>query len=82
MAGVSFGAKRTFRVSSKKDMTVMIAGESVDISKGRTAFDLEWPSGALVVMDGEFQNEFKHSVPVMKKVKDPRVSLTFRTHSE
>ena len=31
-------------------------------------------------MKGEFQKEFTHEIPVQKKVKNCRYSLTFRKH--
>ncbi len=37
---------------------------------------------SLLVMDGDFQSQYKHEIPVEKKVKGERISLTFRSHSE
>jgi len=31
-------------------------------------------------MQGEFQKEFTHEIPIQKKILDERISLTFRKH--
>jgi alkylated DNA repair dioxygenase AlkB len=62
---LSFGAERIFRVRSKT-------------TKDR--WDIIAKSGQLLCMAGKFQAEFTHEVPVMKKVTQPRISLTFRYH--
>lgn len=65
IASVSLGAPRDFDVRvirNKKDKT-------------RVALE----HGDLVVMGGEeFQNYYQHSIPQRKRVKDPRLNLTFR----
>jgi len=33
-------------------------------------------------MGGNFQKEFTHEIPVEKKIKEVRYSLTFRKHYE
>lgn len=38
--------------------------------------------GSLLVMRGETQTHWEHSLPVMKRVKGPRINLTFRTICE
>lgn len=68
VACISFGAKRLFRVREKKS--------------GKVVLDYEIPPCSLLVMDGDFQKEFTHEVPVRKKIKDTRWSLTFRHHSK
>ena len=35
----------------------------------------------LLVMQGEFQREFTHEIPIQKRVKDERISITFRHHT-
>ena len=35
--------------------------------------------GALLVMKGDTQENWKHQIPKTRKVKGPRVNLTFRT---
>ncbi len=35
---------------------------------------------SVVHMSGDFQKEFTHEIPVEKKVREARISLTFRHH--
>lgn len=66
VAGISLGASRTFRVRPKE-------------GKGYT--DVETKNGQLIVMDGEnFQKIYTHEIPKRLKVKEARISLTFRRH--
>lgn len=44
--------------------------------------DLITHHGQLLVMDGHFQKEFTHEIPVSKKVSEPRISLTARYHQK
>ena len=37
-------------------------------------------SGNMVQMSGNFQKEFTHEIPVEKKIKEERISFTFRRH--
>lgn len=67
-AMLAFGATRTFRIKRKDP-------------RERT-LDYEYPSGSLLVMDGEFQNEFTQEMPPRRRVKDESVVLTFRKHME
>jgi alkylated DNA repair dioxygenase AlkB len=62
IASVSFGATRRFDLRHQD-------GEKHSI-------DLE--DRSVLLMSGELQNYWKHSVPVQKKVKEPRINLTFR----
>lgn len=67
VAGISYGpAKRIFRIRDKKSNKIV--------------FNYEHEPCTLIVMDGKFQDEFKHEIPVQKKIKDERISLTFRVH--
>ena len=36
-------------------------------------------NGSLIVMLGDTQQYWKHSIPKEKRVKGPRINLTFRT---
>ncbi len=66
VAGISLGASRTFRVRPKE---------------GTGYTDVETKNGQLLVMDGEkFQKTYTHEIPKRLKVKEPRISLTFRKH--
>jgi alkylated DNA repair dioxygenase AlkB len=62
IASVSFGATRRFDIRHKD-------GE-------RLSINLE--DGSVLIMTGELQQYWKHQVPVQRKVKEPRINLTFR----
>lgn len=65
IASISLGASRRFLFRKKDD------------PKKIHEFFLE--SGSLIVMSGEdTQKHWQHSVPKMKRVKEPRLNLTFR----
>lgn len=64
IASVSLGAPRRFVFRHKAD-------------KEKTEIMLA--HGSLLVMRGETQSHWEHSLPVMKRVKSPRINLTFRT---
>lgn len=64
IASVSLGAEREFRLKHK------CADDKVSVL-------LE--SGSLLVMKGSTQSHWLHSVPKSKKIKTPRINLTFRT---
>ncbi len=67
VACIAFGATRTFRIRNKQDNKIV----------------LNYPhkSGTLLVMEGNFQSEFKHEIPIQKKVQGERISVTFRNHA-
>ena len=64
---VAYGATRIFRLRQKPSKKIVM--------------DIEQKSGMLICMTGWCQVEFKHEVPVQKKVLTPRISLTFRRHA-
>lgn len=64
IASLSLGAERKFSLKHKKD-------------KETVSTLLE--NGSLLVMKGETQTNWLHSLPKTKKVTTPRVNLTFRT---
>ena len=59
---VSFGASRKFYLKHLDG----------------TLFKTVLHHGDLLVMEGETQDHFKHSVPKEMKVKEPRINMTFR----
>ncbi len=63
IASVSLGATRRF------DLRHRLTGETVKVLL---------PSGSILVMAGRTQREWLHQVPRTKKVKEPRINLTFR----
>jgi alkylated DNA repair dioxygenase AlkB len=62
----SFGAVRKFRIREKESGKMMV--------------DVPTENDKILQMCGDFQKEFTHEIPVEKKVKDVRVSFTFRKH--
>jgi alkylated DNA repair dioxygenase AlkB len=64
VASLSFGAERKFSFKHKK------TGETVSLL-------LE--NGSLLLMKGSTQINWLHRLPPTKKIKEPRVNLTFRT---
>lgn len=67
VAAISFGAVRKFRIRDNERKIVA---------------DVPTEHGSLMVMMGDFQKKFTHEVPVEKKIKEPRWSITFRHHKE
>ena len=65
--GISIGATRKFRIKNKK-------------TKEKT--DILMTDGMILQMGGDFQKEFTHEIPREAKVKESRVSFTFRYHLE
>lgn len=68
VVGISYGATRTFRIRNKQTKAIV--------------FDYQQEPGTLLVMEGDFQKEFTHEIPIQKKIKDERISITFRHHIE
>ena len=66
IASLSFGAERKFMLKHKK-------------TKDTLSLMLE--PGSLLVMKGATQTNWLHSLPKSKKIKHPRVNLTFRIMS-
>lgn len=66
VVAISYGATRTFRIRDKKT--------------NKRVIDLPMESGCMIHMSGDFQSEFKHEVPVQKRVQGTRYSFTFRRH--
>jgi alkylated DNA repair dioxygenase AlkB len=65
IASVSLGATRRFDLRHNED-----ASEK---------FQIELTTGSLILMTGTLQHYWQHQIPVQKKVKEPRINLTFRT---
>ena len=61
---ISYGAVRKFRI--RDDAGIVM--------------DVPTISGSIMWMQGDFQKEFTHEIPVEKKVKTSRTSFTFRSH--
>ena len=63
---ISYGALRKFRIRNKRT--------------GKIEIDVPTDPTKMIQMVGNFQKEFTHEIPIEKKVKDIRYSLTFRKH--
>lgn len=64
IASVSLGAERIFKLKHRK------SGEVVSVLL---------QNGSLLVMKGETQHHWVHTMPKTKKITTPRINLTFRT---
>lgn len=64
IASLSLGAERKFAFKHKKDKQIVA---------------LNLAHGSLLIMKGETQTHWLHRLPPTKKVKSPRINLTFRT---
>ncbi len=63
IASISFGAQRRFLFKHRA------SGQKVEVIL---------PHGSLLLMQGEVQQHWLHSLPKMMRVKEPRINLTFR----
>ncbi len=61
---ICYGATRTFRIRDRITKAIVL--------------DVPHQNGTLLVMAGNFQHEFKHEIPVQKRVQGARVSVTLR----
>lgn len=68
VVGISYGSTRKFRIRNKQT--------------GKKVKDIIMDNLSTMQMGGNFQKEFTHEIPVEKKVKEGRVSFTFRYHKE
>ena len=65
---ISVGAVRKFRIRDK--------------SSRKIVKDIPTEPYNVIHMNGDFQKEFLHEIPIEKKIKDCRYSLTFRKHTK
>ena len=66
VVAISYGAERIFRIRNKNDKTIMC--------------DEPTTHCGILHMGGNFQKLYTHEIPMQKKIKEPRISFTFRTH--
>lgn len=64
IASISLGAMRSFKLRHK--------------NKAAEDINLELAHGSLLLMAGELQRYWQHSLPQRKKVSQPRINFTFR----
>ena len=67
VVALSYGAQRNFRIRNKKDKKIVA--------------NIDTKDDELILMDGDFQKEFTHEIPIQKKIKGIRYSFTFRKHT-
>ena len=65
IASVSLGETRRFDIKHKQNPELH--------------YKFELTSGSLLIMRGALQHHWVHQIPAQKKVKEPRINLTFRT---
>ena len=63
---VSYGATRKFRIRNKLTKKIVK--------------DILTENYQIIQMNGNFQKEFLHGIPIEKKIKEERISFTFRKH--
>ena len=66
VVALSFGAERIFRIRGKRDKKIL--------------HDEITTNGSILIMGGVFQKIYTHEIPVQKKIKESRTSITFRKH--
>lgn len=66
---LSLGATRKFAIKPKKMKNGL---------PGRVAYNIQMTNGMLVIMAGQMQKHYVHSVPRQKRVAEGRINLTFR----
>lgn len=67
VVAISYGVVRKFRIREKLTKKIVM--------------DIPTTHNSIIHMGGDFQKEFTHGIPVEKKVKGVRYSLTFRKHT-
>ena len=68
VCAISYGTPRNFRIRDKQTNKIVANIDTLD--------------DEIIMMDGDFQKEFKHEIPIQKKIKEHRYSFTFRKHLE
>jgi len=63
IASISLGQERLFRIRHKKS---------------RVTHETTLTNGSLLLMSGNFQNEWQHCIPKLKAAQKPRINLTYR----
>lgn len=66
VAMLSYGAPRIFRIRDKSTKKILL--------------NVKTDNCQMIHMDGQFQREFTHEIPIEKRVQEARVSFTFRRH--
>jgi alkylated DNA repair dioxygenase AlkB len=64
---ISYGSERKFRIRNKETKKIMCDESTTHCS--------------ILHMGGDFQKLYTHEIPIQKKIKEPRISFTFRKHN-
>ena len=67
VVSISYGAERIFRIRDKETKEVMFNEITTHCS--------------ILHMGGDFQKLYTHEIPIQKKIKEQRISFTFRKHN-
>jgi len=67
IGSISYGSERTFRIRD---------------NEGKIVRNIKTKHGMFMMMFDNFQEMYTHEIPIEKKIKEPRWSLTFREHKE
>lgn len=68
VVSISYGAERKFRIRNKVDKKIVCEEPTTHC-------------GLLVMGGANFQKLYTHEIPVQKKIKESRISFTFRKHT-
>ena len=66
VVAISYGSERIFRIRNKNDKTIVC--------------DESTTHCGILHMGGNFQKLYTHEIPMQKKIKESRISFTFRKH--
>jgi len=67
VVSISYGSERIFRVRNKETKEIICDELTTHCS--------------ILHMGGNFQKLYTHEIPIQKKIKEPRISFTFRKHN-
>ena len=82
-SGATRPGVRKFRIRRKDKQSFEYGdGNPCESEIAKKFWDIEMPPQMCLVMTGNFQREFTHEIPKQVKVEGPRLSCTFRTHTQ
>jgi alkylated DNA repair dioxygenase AlkB len=67
VVSISYGCERIFHIRNKETKEIMCDEPTTHCS--------------ILHMGGNFQKLYTHEIPIQKKIKEPRISFTFRKHN-
>jgi len=67
VVSISYGAERIMRIRNKETKQLV--------------WDAITTHCSILHMGGNFQELYTHEIPIQKKIKEPRISFTFRKHN-